>query len=265
MKEVAIRTAQMLHQARVKAVPVEQISLSSDLFSDPGKRKLAYEIQEAQLKLREESGEGLIGWKMGLTSEAKRRQMNLDSPLYGHLTDRMKIGERQLFELEGKIHPKVEPEVAFIMKQKLSGSVTRDQAYQAIGGVCCALEILDSRYKQFKYFSMEDVIADNSSSSHFVLGPVVDGFSHLDLANLKMEMLVDGDVAQSGTSKDISGDPVISIVQLSALLAEQGRSILPGQVVLAGAATQAVELKPRMNVQLNVQGLMSATLKVGGV
>ena len=264
MKESAIQVARMLHQARVKAAPVDQISQSSDLFSAPDKRKLAYEIQDAQLKLREDSGENLVGWKMGLTSEAKRKQMNLDSPLYGHLTDQMRVGDRQLYELAGKIHPKVEPEIAFVMKEKLSGTVTRDQAYRAIGGVCVALEILDSRYKQFKYFSMEDVIADNSSSSHFVLGPTLEDFHHLDLADLKMEMLVNGEIAQTGTSKDISGDPVISLVQLSELLAVQGRSVLPGQIVLAGAATQAVELKPRMNVHLNVQGLQSVMLKVGG-
>ncbi len=264
MKEEAIRTAQMLHQARLQGAPVEQFSQSTALFSSPEKRRLAYAIQDHQLKLREDSSEQLIGWKMGLTSEAKRKQMNLDSPLYGHLTDRMQIGERKLFELRGQIHPKIEPEIAFIMKKELSGQVSREQAFLAIGSVCAALEILDSRYKQFKYFSMEDVIADNSSSSFFVLGPPCEDFSALDLAHLSMKMMVNNELAQAGTSKDISGDPVISIVQLSALLSTQGRSILPGQIVLAGAATQAVALEPRMNIQLDVQGLKSAVLKVGG-
>ncbi len=263
MTEAAAQTARMLHLARINASPVEQISQSSDIFSGQEKRKLAYDIQDAQLKLREENGEKLIGWKMGLTSEAKRKQMNLDSPLYGHLTNVMNMKSGELFQLGGQIHPKVEPEIAFIMKRPLSGEISREEAYSAIGSVCCALEILDSRYKQFKYFSMEDVIADNSSSSHFILGPVFKEFSHLNLADLKMQMIVNGEIAQSGTSKDISGDPVISIVQLSGLLADQGRSIQAGDIVLAGAATQAVELKPKMEVLLQVQDLDSVVLKVG--
>lgn len=263
MNDVSPQIAQMLHQARITATPVDQISQTSDVFSGPKKRVLAYQIQQHQLRLREENQETLIGWKMGLTSEAKRKQMNLDSSLYGHLTNRMLVGERQLYLLDGKIHPKVEPEIAFVMAQNVEGHVTRDQAYAAIGSVCCALEILDSRYKQFKYFSMEDVIADNSSSCDFVLGAKILDFQKLNLANLSMKMFVNGELAQSGNSRDISGDPVQSLVELSQLLAEQGKFIRAGDVVLAGAATQAVELKSKMEVRLDVEGLPSAYLKVG--
>ncbi len=77
------------------------------------------------------------------------------------------------------------------MNKDLSGKVTREQVLAACGGVASALEILDSRYTEFKYFSMEDVIADNSSSSHFVVGPWVQDFKNLDLLNLKMHMFVD--------------------------------------------------------------------------
>ena len=263
MNEVAIRTAKMLHQARIQGLPVDQISQTSDVFSTPEKRKLAYEIQNIQLELRQENHETLIGWKMGLTSAAKRKQMDLDSSLYGHLTDRMRVGDRQLFELKNQIHCKVEPEIAFVMKAGLQGHITRQAAYEAIGGVCCALEILDSRYKQFKYFSMEDVIADNSSSSYFVLGNPVQEFHGLNLADLKMEMMINGELAQAGNSKDISGDPVQSIVELCELLQAQGLEVKPGDIILAGAATQAVALESKMEVKLNVQGLPSAFLKVG--
>ncbi len=263
MNDSLLQTAKMLHQARIKAAPVDQLSQTTEIFASAEKRKISYEIQKVQLMLRLENHERLIGWKMGLTSEAKRKQMNLDSSLYGHLTDKMRVGERQVYQLEGKIHPKVEPEIAFVIGKKLEGQVTRDEAYSAIQSVCCALEILDSRYKQFKYFSMEDVIADNSSSCDFVLGPAVQDFHHLNLANLKMEMFVNGDLSQTGNSKDISGDPVHSIVELCALLSEQGRGLEPGDIVLAGAATQAVELKPGMEVRLVTEGLPAAYLKVG--
>ena len=114
---------------------------------------------------------------MGLTSEAKRKQMDLDSPLYGELTDKMQVQNGGTYKLDGQIHPKIEPEIAFLISKELSGIVTREQVLEATSEVYACMEILDSRYKQFKYFSMEDVISDNSSSSQFILGNPIKDFS----------------------------------------------------------------------------------------
>lgn len=250
--------ADVLHAARLKREPIGQISKEVPVFS----RAEAYAIQELQLKKRLGGGETQIGWKMGLTSEAKRRQMNLDSPLYGFLTGTMQVRDGGVFDLSASIHAKIEPEIAFLIQQDLSGKVTRNQVLEACGGIASALEILDSRYQEFKYFSMEDVIADNSSSSHFVVGPWVRDFRSLDLLNLQMQMSVDEKVVQSGISKDISGDPVESVVQLCALLAERGQTLKSGSIVLAGAATAAEMLKPGMKIHLQVEGLPSVSVSV---
>jgi 2-oxo-3-hexenedioate decarboxylase len=252
--------AEVLHGARLNSAPIPQISKEISSFSRPE----AYQIQELQMKACLQSGETQVGWKMGLTSEAKRRQMNLDSPLYGFLTDKMQVDNGGVFNLQGSIHPKIEPEIAFLINQDLSGNVTREQVLAACGGVASALEILDSRYTEFKYFSMEDVIADNSSSSDFVVGPWVQDFKNIDLTNLKMQMLVDGAPVQTGNSKDISGDPVESVIQLCALLAERGQTLKKGSIVLAGAATAAEMLKPGMKISLNVDSLPSVSVSVKG-
>jgi 2-oxo-3-hexenedioate decarboxylase len=143
----------------------------------------------------------------------------------------------------------------FYLKKDLQGEVGREEVLAACEAVGPALEILDSRYEGFKYFSMEDVIADNSSSSHYILGPKSYDFLDLDLKNLKMEMLVDGKVAESGISSDISGDPVVSVMQLAALLGERGQLIPAGCFVLAGAATAAVNLRAQMTIELRVEGM----------
>ncbi len=255
--------ASVLNEARLKAKPVPQLSnqiKESGSFS----RADAYGIQEKQLELRKAAGEVQIGWKMGLTSEAKRRQMNLDSPLYGFLTDKMQVTSTSSFSLEGTIHPKIEPEIAFWIKSDLSGKPTREQVLRSCRAVCAAMEILDSRYEQFKYFSMEDVISDNSSSSHFVLGPWRENFMRLDLKNLKMNMAVDGEVVQKGISEDISGDPVASVIQLCELLGARGQILEAGSIVLAGAATPAVELRPGMEVELHVDNLDLAAVSIIG-
>lgn len=250
--------ADTLHKARVTAAPIEQIS---DKIKD-FKRSDAYSIQEKGMALREEAGEKIIGLKMGLTSEAKRKQMDLDSPLYGELTDKMQVKNGGTYSLEGQIHPKIEPEVAFLISKELSGEVTREEVLAATSEVYACMEILDSRYKQFKYFSMEDVISDNSSSSQFILGEPITDFSHIDLKNLNLKMKVNGSVAQEGNTVAISGDPVVSVIQLCELLHQRGRVLPAGSIVLAGAATIAVALEPGMEIELEMDQLGGASVKV---
>lgn len=249
--------AELLNKARLNASPVQQISQTQKIS-----RPDAYAIQERQFQLRFAAGETQLGWKMGLTSEAKRRQMNLDSPLYGFLTNRMQIQHNGNYSLTGKIHPKIEPEIAFLINKDLSGNVTREQVLESCGGICACLEILDSRYQQFKYFSMEDVIADNSSSSDFVIGAWLKDFKTLDLKALKMKMSSNGMVVQEGLSIDISGDPVISVIQLCELLAERNQILKAGSIVLAGAATAALELKPEMKIELIVDHLPPVAVNI---
>lgn len=241
--------AKTLHDARLNAQALPQFSASVKDFS----RSDAYTIQEMGIRMREDQGEKVIGLKMGLTSEKKRKQMNLDAPLYGVLTDKMLVGKS--YQIQGSIHPKIEPEIVFYLKSDLKGKVTREDVLDACEAIGPALEILDSRYEGFKYFSMEDVIADNSSSSHYVLGPKITDFKGIDLKNLKMEMFVNGELAQSGVSSDISGDPVLSVMQLAELIAERDQYVPAGSFVLAGAATAAVNLEPGMKVELIVENL----------
>ena len=247
--------ANLLHKARLSKTPIVQLSKQGITLN----RTQAYQVQEHGILLRENSGEKKIGLKMGLTSEGKRKQMNLDSPLYGELTDKMQIqnsGKIMISpNLTGLIHSKIEPEIAFLLKSDLQGEVSREDVLNATDSICACLEILDSRYDQFKYFSMEDVIADNSSSSHFILGSWVKEFKHLDLKELQMNMFVDGKIAEAGLSKEISGDPVVSIIEQCRLLAIRGKKLKAGTFILAGAATAAISLKPNSHVQLQIDHL----------
>ena len=246
MEQDIPKWSNLLGQARVRAVPVAQLSNQIEGLG----RSEAYAIQEKGVEFRVARSERLIGFKMGLTSEAKRKQMNSNSPLYGVLTDCMEVQDE--FSLSGSIDPKIEPELAFLIERTLPENPSREQVLQATGAVCACMEILDSRYQHFKYFSMEDVIADNSSSSHFVLGGWVRDFRAFDLRNLPMQMFVDDRLAQEGNSNDISGDPVVSVIQLCQLLAQRQRSLPKNCIVLAGAATAAVALEPGMQIRLEV-------------
>ena len=252
--------AQFLDDATCRAQEVERLALQF-----PGLHltvEQGYEIQKEGTQLRLGRGEKLLGYKMGLTSEAKRKQMNLDSPVYGPLTDQMRILDSATFSLQGSIHPKIEPEIAFRTKIDLSGKIDLEEALQAIDLVYPALEILDSRYKDFKYFSLPEVIADNCSSSYFILAQNGVNPQGLDLAQLQMKFMIDGNLMHQAVSREISGNPVLSLVQLCEMLGAHGRILPAGSIVLAGAATQAVTLQKGMKIQIEVESLGSASVVV---
>ncbi|MCI0669586.1 MAG: fumarylacetoacetate hydrolase family protein [Myxococcaceae bacterium] len=249
--------AQHLHDSRLARRETTRLTEAHpDLDLDA-----AYRVMRAGIALRTAAGETVVGYKMGLTSKAKREQMNLASPVYGVLTDRMRVPDGGTFRVAGGIHPKVEPEIAFHIARELEGHVSREEALAACDGVCAALEILDSRFAGFKYFSLPDVVADNSSSSHFVLAGEWRSSKGLDLAALSMRMSVDGVMKQSASSNAISGDPVLSLVQLVEMLAAQGEVLPAGSIVLAGAATVAEQLAPGQEVVGEVEGLASVRVR----
>jgi 2-oxo-3-hexenedioate decarboxylase len=214
----------------------------------------AYRVQERGIALRLGRGEKIVGYKMGLTSAAKRVQMSLDLPIYGVLTDEMRAGST-LRAADG-VHPKIEPEIAFVTARDLSGRISRAQAYEALQGVAPALEVLDSRFIGFKYFSLPDVVADNCSSWRFILGPVQ---APRDTSGLAMRMRVDGRTVQEADSNAISGHPLDSLVQLVQLLPHP----LPaGSIVLAGAATVAEPLRAGIEVELEVERLGNVSVRI---
>lgn len=256
-KELVSHYAGVLNSARINAQPIVQLSQSYKIS-----RSEAYEMQEKQMSLRLAAGEKQVGWKMGLTSEAKRKQMNLDSPLYGFLTDKMQVLNQGVFNIATQIHSKIEPEIAFLISKDLPSNPTRSQVMESVSAVAPALEILDSRYTEFKYFSMEDVIADNSSSSFFVLGPWEKKFNQLDIKNLKLTMNVNGVSKQAGSTEAISGDPAQSVIELCQLLAERGQTLNAGSIVLAGAATAAEALQAGQMITLEMEHLEKIEVKI---
>jgi 2-oxo-3-hexenedioate decarboxylase len=220
----------------------------------------AYHVQEASIARRIARGERLVGMKMGLTSRAKMEQMGVHEPIYGRLTTSMILNDGGVLELNGLCHPRVEPEVAFILKRDLVGPVTPAQALDAGGGVCAALEIIDSRYRDFK-FTLPDVIADNTSAIRFVLGSRLLPPEDVNVGNLGIVMEVNGKIVETGTSAAIYEHPARSLAELANMLARSGGHLDAGQIVLSGGATAAVALKPGDHVSVEIDELGVAEFK----
>jgi 2-oxo-3-hexenedioate decarboxylase len=219
----------------------------------------AYAVQSASIKRRLSRGEKRIGMKMGFTSRAKMDQMGVHDMIWGRLTDRMLVEEGAPIQLGDYIHPRVEPEIAFLIGARLQGMVSMAQAQAAVAAIAPAMEIIDSRYENFK-FALGDVVADNASSAGVVIGPWA--IRDTDIANIGMVMSVDGEVVQVGSSAAILGHPLRALVAAARLVGYAGECLEPGDIVLAGAATPAEALRPGCHVRVEVQRLGCADFSV---
>jgi 2-oxo-3-hexenedioate decarboxylase len=212
----------------------------------------AYAIQAQSIGRRLQRGEQMVGLKMGLTSRAKMIQVGVDEVIWGRLTDAMRVADGGTVHRSRYVHPRVEPEVAFLMGAPLAGRVSGAEAMVAVAAVAPAAEIIDSRFENFK-FALPDVIADNSSSSGFVVGGWSDPAT--PIGNLGMVLECNGRAAEIGSSAAILGDPVRSLVEASRMIAEAGLSLQPGWIVLAGGATAAVPLTIGDSIRVVVEDL----------
>lgn len=249
------RHAQLLDDAARNARAVVQLTHGDPELSVAD----AYAIQAISIKRRLDRGEHRIGMKMGLTSRAKMLQVGVDQMTWGRLTNMMLIEEGGSLSRRQFVHPRVEPEVAFLMKHELKGRVTAAQAIAAVEAVAPAMEIIDSRYENFK-FSLADVIADNSSSSALVVGSWQNAYQ--DLSNLGVLLAIDGIETEIGSTAAILGHPIRSLVAAARMVEEAGEALNPGDIVMAGGITAAPNLKAGMTVRNEVQNLGSVLFRV---
>ncbi|QTR06487.1 4-oxalocrotonate decarboxylase [Saccharothrix algeriensis] len=223
----------------------------------------AYTVQFEALRRRLDRGERLIGVKLGLTSRAKQRRMGIDFPSLAWLTDAMVLPAGAPLPRERLIHPRAEPEIVFVMGDRLAGpGVTSGPARRAAATVHGGLEIIDSRYRDFK-FTMADAVADNSSSGLFSLGPVGRTPDGLDLAHEACLLEVDGQVEDAAAGAAVQGHPAEALALAANLLGERGLAVEPGWVVLTGGMTDAVHVTPGARVAAHFTTLGTVTVAGG--
>lgn len=239
--------AKNIHLAATQAYEIEQISLSQSITLDE-----AYEIQAQSIAHRYTEGETLIGLKMGFTSEAKMQQMGVHDMIWGRLTSSMLIPNKNTTPFSMYIHPRVEPEICFQISKDINEVLDENQVKEYVSGVAGAIEIIDSRYKNFK-FSLEDVIADNCSSIGFVVGDWFPVNTSVD--NLQIELLLDGTVVETGNSNDILGNPWKALAACTRLAKQYNQPIKAGMYIMAGAATSAAFVKAGQHISANIATL----------
>ena len=221
----------------------------------------AYRIQAEGCARRVAAGERVIGAKLGLTARAKQEQMKVAEPVYGLLLSGGLHPAGDAVDLGELIHPRVEPEIVFVMGDELTGpGVSSAEVLAATHAVCCGLEIIDSRYADFS-FTAADVVADNTSAARIVLGPVMVDPSGLDLALVGLLLEVDGVTVATAAGAATMGHPAEAVAMLANWLGERGESLEAGWIVFSGGLTAAVPLEAGTTVTATFGHLGAVTVR----
>ncbi len=221
----------------------------------------AYAIQDAILARHLGRGARVIGLKAGLTSHAKMKQMGVETPVFGFLVDEYSVLEGAEVKVSELIHPKVEPEIAFVLKHALRGPGCHIGAVLAATDfVMPGIEVIDSRYRDFK-FDLKSVVADNTSASRFVVGGQPLRPNELDLRTVGVVLEKNGEPVALGAGAAVLGHPAAAIAMLANHLGARGQEIPAGRLILSGGITEAVAVAAGDNVCLRVQGMGSVSLR----
>lgn len=232
--------------------PVEPVR---DLLGDD--LDAAYQVQEVNIRRLESSDNPRVGRKVGLTSDAVQQQLGVDQPDFGVLLASMDVSELDEVPSSRLLQPKVEAEIAFIMAEDVL-EPTRENVIAAVGEVAAALEIVDSRVRDWD-ITIVDTVADNASSGLFVLSKERKQLSEIDPVAVEMSMTRNGEVASTGTGADCLGDPINALVWVAETAHRLGMPLRAGEVVLSGALGPMVLFDPGTTVKADLSGLGSVT------
>lgn len=235
-KDISLNSifADMLYDAersRVAIAPLTEQNAALDIDD-------AYAIQLENVNRVVAMGHKISGKKIGLTSEGIQKQMGVNEPDYGHLFASMDCFSGEV-PTDKMLQPKIEGEVAFVLKADLAGGhVTAQDVRNATDYVVAAFEIVDSRVRDWQ-IRLVDTVADNASSGRYVLGEKKMKLDEVDLPNVPMKLYKNGELIGEGTGAAVLGDPCEAVAWLANRLWNYGVTLQTGEVILSGAFSAA--------------------------
>lgn len=218
---------------------MKSVAPLTELFSNLTVEE-AYQVQLKAIEQKVNDGQKIVGKKIGLTSVAMQKLLGVDQPDYGHLLDTMDIPDGGTVPENVLFDPKVEGEIAFVLKKDLQGpSVTPEEVLEATDYIVPALEIVDSRITDWK-IKLTDTVADNASCGLFVIGENKIDPKKIDLTKIEMSLYKNGEFMNKGTGADVLGHPATCVAWLANKLSEYNVTLKAGEVILSGALSAAI-------------------------
>lgn len=170
--------------------------------------------------------------------------LGVDQPDYGHLLDKMLVENGDEVPFSRVMQPKVEGEIAFVLKEDLGGPfVSTEDVLKATDYILPSIEIVDSRVKNWK-IKLPDTIADNASSGLYVLGGQPVHISDVDLLQVNMVLKKNDEIVNTGVGAAVLGNPAFAVAWLANKLHDFGIVLKAGEVLLSGALSAAVDAHP---------------------
>ncbi len=200
-----------------------------------------------QLAIAQRSGDKRFGWKIAATSSAGQAHIGVDGPLPGTLLGKRARPCPARFPLAGNIMGVFEAEFAFRMGRDLPPRVApygTDEVLAAVATLHPAIEVPDSRYRDFVRVGAPQLIADNACASWFALGPATDApWRDIDLARHPVTAFVNGKLTQTGSGSNVLGDPRVALAWIANELSRLGTGLRVGEVVTTGTCVVPVAVK----------------------
>jgi 2-keto-4-pentenoate hydratase len=231
MSAIVDELATRLQQAESARTPIDPIA--GDIGD--GQLDIAYAVQMEVTRRGIADGRRLVGRKIGLTSKAVQQQLGVNQPDYGALFADMEIPTGEAIESARLIQPRVEAEIAIVLERDLSGEdVTLGELMRSVAYAVPALEVVDSRIRDWK-ITILDTVADNGSSARYVLGASPRRLTDVDLEACGMTMTRNGTIVSVGCGAACLGHPLRAAHWLARTMARAGQPLRSGDVVLTGA------------------------------
>jgi 2-keto-4-pentenoate hydratase len=222
----------------------------------------AYAIQQRITDRRVRAGETIVGWKLGLTSLAMQAQLGVDQPDYGPILSGWSLADGATVEVADLIAPRIEAEIAVVLGRSLSGpGVTADDVRAATAAVAPALEVIDSRIRDWK-IQLPDTVADLASCARVVVGPArvpLDGSFDVRLLGAVLER--DGAVVATGAGAAALGDPLAAVAWAANTLGALGVTLEAGHVVMTGALHASVPVTAGTTFRATIDRLGSVEVR----
>ncbi|WP_352296352.1 fumarylacetoacetate hydrolase family protein [Pseudoalteromonas sp. 20-MNA-CIBAN-0454] len=258
MSELHQHLAQILYDAQQQRTAIAPlIKNNPELTIDD-----AYQVSLKTLAIRTQAGEIIIGKKIGVTSEAVQKMLNVHQPDFGFLTNTMHHPDGSNISLKKShlIQPRAEGEIAFCLKHDLQGpNVTAEQVLAATDWVAPCFEIVDSRIENWQ-ITIVDTVADNASCGVFVIGDKHTDPSTLDLAAATMVVKHNGKQAVTGVGSAVQGHPAQAVAWLANTLGEYGIEFKKGEIILSGALAPLIDANSGDHFSMEIEGLGSCSV-----